>query len=313
MAQRYRWSLFEGDKVADIYKKKAGAYKKIGSLHIVKNKKVEDSITHPQLKNVHSRSEVADIINSSKLGKKKKRELLEALEMVANPETSMDGIKIEGKKMSFPNNKYCLRPIKREYDGSNRECIFITGVSGTGKSKWISDYLENYKQQHPDNEIVLFSGVDQDECLDKYEPIRIDLQNLVENPIDNLEELNNTCCIFDDTAKISDKKINAAVKNLRDRILQNGRHNDITCLVTSHNALGGQETLYPIKESHYRVIFPEGNEGQCRNMLEKYCELKGAKHSEIIEKMVDRGYSRWAAVSKGIPRIVLFKRSAIII
>lgn len=311
MSRRYRWSLFEGDHVAEIHKKKGGKYQKISDLYIQKIKRGDDSVQHQALKNVHSKQQLVDVVNSTKLSKKKKKELLDAIDMAKD--VNENGINMNGYEVTFPNNKYCLKPIKRTYPASERECIFITGVSGTGKSNWISEYITNYKVQHPDNEIVLFSNVSHDECLDKHSPIRIDLKELVNSPIDDLEELNNTCCIFDDTAKIPDKKINQAVQKLRDMILNEGRHNNISCIVTSHDALGGIQTKFPIKESDYRVIFPEGNEGQCRNMLEKYCELKGKKHEDVIEKMVDRSHSRWAAVSKGIPRIVLFKRSAIIL
>lgn len=311
MSQRYKWSLFDGDRVAEIHKKDGGSYRKIGDLRIQKVKKSDDSIKHSSLKNVHSKQQLIDVINSTKLSKKKKQELLNAIEMAK--EIKEDGISLCGNQVHFPNNQYCLKPVKRVYDNSERECIFITGVSGTGKSRWVSDYIEDYKRQYPDNEIVVFSNVPEDECIDRHNPIRMDLTKLVEEPIEDLEELNNTCCIFDDTAKIPDKKINQAVQKVRDMILNEGRHNNITCIVTSHDALGGNTTKFPIKEAHYRVIFPEGNEGQCRSMLEKYCELKGKKHEDVIEKMIDRSHSRWSAVSRGVPRIVLFKRSATIL
>jgi len=312
MSQRYRWSLFEGDRVAEIHKKKGGKYKKVSDLYITKNKKSEDKITHKDLKNVHSKRQLEDVINTSKLTKIKKRELLDALEVVSN-ESNNENIKIEGKNLSFPNNKYCIKPVKREYDGSERECIYITGVSGSGKSRWISDYLDDYKRKFPDNEIVVFSNVDQDECLDRHSPIRIDKEKLIDEPIEDLEELNNTCCIFDDTASIPDKKLNKEVQKVRDMILEKGRHHNITCLVTSHIAMDGNPTKYPIRESHNIVSFPEGNETPISNLMQTYCGMKGRESQNILEKVKDRDYARWNLVSRRAPKYVLFKRSATII
>jgi len=313
---KYTWSLFGGTKIAEIHKKtkdknsESKKYKKIADLYIDKKKK-NVVITNPALKNVHSRDKLEEIIKTTKLTKKKKKELLDALDVAvsggANDERE---IIIEGKKITFPSNKYCIKPYKVDYPGSERECVYVTGRSGTGKSSWISDYLDSYKQKYPNNEIVIFSKLDKDEALDRHNPIRIDNQTLLENPIDNLEELANTCCIFDDTTSIPDKKINAAVQKVRDMILETGRHFNITCLVTSHVPMAGNLTKFPIREAHKIVTFPEGNEKPTEDILRTYCGFGKRGENELLEKMVSREHSRWGCLSRNIPAYVLFKRSA---
>lgn len=313
---RYKWSLFGGTKVAEIYKKdkKTKKSKKIADLYLDRAKK-DDNITNPILKNVHSREKLEEIINTSKLTKKKKKELLDALEITVAGANDSQEVIIEGKNMRLPDNSYSLRPVKMEYDGSDRECVYITGASGTGKSQWISDYLKSYKEKYPDNNIVVFSSVDHDECIDMHDPIRIDLSTLVDDPIMKLDEFSNSCCIFDDTASIPDKNINKAVQKLRDMMLEHGRHKvaNITCLTTSHIAMDGIPTKYPIREAHKVVVFPEGNEYPTQNLLEKYCGLKGAINQDILNKMISREHSRWGCISRKVPKYVLFKRSAVIL
>jgi hypothetical protein len=309
---RYKWSLFGGTKVAEIYKKEKKGKKKIADLHIDKVKN-DDKITNPALKNVHSREKLEQIINTSKLSKKKKKELLDSLDITIGGSQDNQEVLIEGKSLKLPNNQYSIKPIKMEYDGSDRECVYITGASGTGKSQWISDYLRNYKEKYPEDSIVVFSSVDEDKCIDEHNPIRINLEELVDNPITDLKELANTCCIFDDTASIPDKQINKAVQKIRDMILEHGRHDNISCLTTSHIPMDGVLTKYPIREAQKIVVFPEGNEYPTQNLLEKYCGLKGAINSDTLNKMISREYSRWGCISRKVPKYVLFKRSALIL
>jgi len=304
----YRWSLIGGTKVAEIHKKdKTDKYQKYSDLFIDKVKK-NNEIKNPKLKNVHTKDKLEKIIKDSKIPRVKKQELLDALDVVINNDS--DEINIEGKKLSFPDNKYCLKPIKREYDGSDRECIYISGISGTGKSVWISDYIENYKNKHPDHSVVVFSNQREDPTLDHHQLIRIDNENLVENPITDLNELENTLCIFDDTAAISDKLINKTVQKVRDLVLESGRHHNISCLTVSHISMDGRNTIFPIRESHYVTVFPEGNEKPTENLLRTYCGFGKKGNTEVLDNMCDRQHSRWSTISRRAPRFVLFKRSA---
>lgn len=317
MASRYQWSLFEGKKVGEIHKKPETGerkYKKLADLFIKKVSKKEE-ITNPSLKKVRERDDLERIISSSKLSKKKKKELLDALDVRVGAGVDGSEIIIEGKKLSFPSSNYYIKPVKIEYDPDKpRECVYISGGSGTGKSQWISSYLDSYREKFPDNDIVLFSAVEQDECLDRHKPIRINMDDLVDDPITDLKELADTCCIFDDTAAIPDKKVNLAVRKIRDMICEKGRHDNVTCLVTSHIPMEGQVTKYPIREGHRVVVFPEGNETPMANLLREYCGFgKKNENADLVNLIVSRENSRWADICKRIPKYVLFKRSALIL
>lgn len=64
-----------------------------------------------------------------------------------------------------------------------RECIFIVGQQGAGKSWFTGRYIREWKKQHPDGKVVVFSQVAEDKELDKCGITRIIIDDgLVENP-----------------------------------------------------------------------------------------------------------------------------------
>ena len=98
--------------------------------------------------------------------------------------------------------------------GKGREVIYITAPSGAGKSTWVSKYSRNYSRLFPDQKIVLFSRLEDDEVLDAIPSlVRIQLdEELVENPIDIHTELKDCLVILDDIDTVNDKKIRLALE-----------------------------------------------------------------------------------------------------
>ena len=89
---------------------------------------------------------------------------------------------------------------------TERQILYITGCSGSGKSTYTRKYLEQYKKQYKNNPIYLFSSLTEDRNLDSIKPKRVIIdESLVEDPMD-IEDLENSCTIFDDIDVISTKK-----------------------------------------------------------------------------------------------------------
>src|SRR5271156_1104527 len=59
------------------------------------------------------------------------------------------------------------------------DSFFIAGPRGCGKSRFCSQYIENYKESFPKNRVILFSKKEKDEPLDKFAPIRIKLDKVI--------------------------------------------------------------------------------------------------------------------------------------
>ena len=94
---------------------------------------------------------------------------------------------------------------------TERQILYITGCSGSGKSTYTRKYLEEYKKKYKSNPIYLFSSLTEDESLDSIKPKRIIIDDtLVSDPIE-ISELAHSCCIFDDIDVISKKNTRSGI------------------------------------------------------------------------------------------------------
>ena len=185
-------------------------------------------------------------------------------------------------------------------DDGEREILYITGASGSGKSFFTKQYCKEYKKLYPDRPIYLFSLLKSDTSLDDIKPKRVKLDiDLYDNPIP-IEEFSESLVIFDDIDVISDKKIREAVYNILNNILEIGRHNKISCINTNHLATNGKDTKRILNESFYIVYFPHGSAHGIKYLLNNYLGI-GKKD---IEK-AKASKSRWCVVRKNYPQIMI--------
>lgn len=224
---------------------------------------------------------------------------------------------------------YKIYPIANSYNNSDRECVYIAGRSGAGKSTWMSKYASSYLERYPpppplkragrstndssdedeedDDEsepnIVIFSRVASDQAFNqkdsKGNPLvgYMDIDQIRGLPFD-IEELSNKCAIFDDidTLEGHTKK---DIQEIRNDVLQTGRHKNITCLTSSHLMKGGNDTKIPIMESHKIVLFPGSARSHVIDMLKTYCEV----HKNDVDRIM-KCPSKWVTIQKeGIPYV----------
>jgi len=187
-----------------------------------------------------------------------------------------------------------------------RECLYVTGPQGAGKSTFAAAYASQWKKQHPGGEIYVFSQLMVDPVLDKLGPIRIELdQGFVDNPI-GIEELNGRLCIFDDIDKIKDEKLCAAVRDLRDRLLEIGRKEDTWVVSTSHYVKNWSKTRASINESEKLVFFL--NKGATIG-IRKYLKDDLGWDKDTIGRVIGTGKqagsglkSRWVVINNVMPQ-----------
>ena len=119
-----------------------------------------------------------------------------------------DALIKEFKQLKIPNGA----KLQQVPDTTKeREILYMTGASGSGKSTYTRKYLEQWKKKNKDKEIYMFSSLPEDESLDDVKPQRIKLDSSIyEEPIE-VEEFKDSVVIFDDKDVISDKKIRDAV------------------------------------------------------------------------------------------------------
>ena len=60
---------------------------------------------------------------------------------------------------------------------SERSCNLVVGASGSGKSRYICEWVKEYKKMYKKNPIYLFSSLEEDESLEPIKPLRMILDN----------------------------------------------------------------------------------------------------------------------------------------
>lgn len=187
----------------------------------------------------------------------------------------------------------------------SRECIYISGPSGSGKTYFCNSYITKYNTLFPNNNIYVFSKIGSDMSLTNKNIKKIELnEDIIKDPID-VEELNNSLVLFDDTDTIRDNKIAKEIDNLKDDILSTGRHESTYTLITSHQIMNYKRTRLIIAESHAVVFFLNtGSSYHIRRFLNVYC---GCDKQTILKILNLR--SRWCFIYLRAPRYVVCESS----
>ena len=178
-----------------------------------------------------------------------------------------------------------------------RDIIYISGRSGSGKSYFIKDYVNNYyKSVHKKRPVYLFSALKEDPTIDQIKGLlRIDLnmEFLADEDI-TVADFAKSCVIFDDTDTIQNKDIRNKVNHLLNEILETGRHHEVTCLITKHTTCNGPETKLILAESHQFVIFMNGlGNRSLKYLLDSYL---GLDKNQI--KKIKKQKSRWVCINR---------------
>lgn len=187
-----------------------------------------------------------------------------------------------------------------------RECIYVTGPQGAGKSTFAAAYASQWRKQHPGGKIHVFSQLMQDPVLDKVGIIRVKLDaDFLENPFE-LHELNSSLCIFDDIDMIKDEKMCKSVRLLRDQLLEVGRKEDTWVVSTSHYAKNWNKTRAALNESEKIVFFL--NKGAPRP-IRKYLLEDMGWDKDTVGRIVGTGKaagsglkSRWVVINNVVPQ-----------
>ncbi len=190
---------------------------------------------------------------------------------------------------------------------TERQILYITGRSGSGKSYYTLHYCLEYKKMYPKREIYLFSALGEDSTIDKLKGLkRIKLTEDFCNDEITSEDFKNSMVIFDDTDVISDKKIRTKVNTIMNNILQVGRHHNTSCIITTHTACNGKDTKIILNEEHSITIFPNGlGNRSLKYLLDSYLGL-----DKVQCKKIKKLNSRWVSIVKTFPMSIISQKNA---
>jgi hypothetical protein len=184
-----------------------------------------------------------------------------------------------------------------------RDCLYICGASGSGKSTYSAKFIKEYQKKNKKNPCYLFSAKNEDAVLDDLGIKRIKInESLIENPI-KAEEMANSLIIYDDIDVIQDKTLRKAVWESLNLALQVCRALSTTVIITNHLPTMGKDTGIVLFECHSITFFPNDLNRKLRYMLENYCGLS----QKEIDKLC-KIKSRAITIFRHYPKVILCER-----
>lgn len=185
--------------------------------------------------------------------------------------------------------------------------MFVAGQTECGKSYYARKYLEQLLRVFPRKRVYVFSDVEHDpelDCLGK-NIVRFKLDDgLLEGDPIKPAVFAGSICVFDDIDSIQNPKLLRYIQNLRDAILRRGRHEDISCIITSHLLTNYRDTRIILNEANSITVFCQtGSTYGIKYLLQKYCGLDKAQIDRIIKLP-----SRWTTIYKNAPMYVAYEK-----
>ena len=189
------------------------------------------------------------------------------------------------------------------------EKIYISGISGSGKSTFASNFIKEYLKVKKKNEFFVISNVQEDDVLDKLKPIRIDLEDedgLAETRADDFYD---SIVLFDDTDTISNTLVRRFVQNLRNTLLEEGRHYNATTVAVSHVLQNYSATRKLLNEATSVVFFPKfGSDAHNYRFLKNHCMYD----ENTIRRLLNLN-SRWIALYRTSPNYVIYEKGVFLL
>jgi len=247
---------------------------------------------------------LAIIISKTQQDKKKKSPT-----PIVSVSDTKDGIVSPTNELSLMDKPDLIfQPIPNP--NTERQILYITGSSGSGKSYFTRKYCNEFAKLFPKRAIYLFSSIAEDDSIDTIKGlsrIKLTPEFLDENW--EIEDFRDSLVIFDDTDCITDKKTRLKVYGILNMVLETGRHTNTYCIYTSHLACAGNDTKRILNEAHSITFFPSTAGGRTLKYLLENNTGLDKKQIEKIKKL----NSRWVTVCKSYPKCILSEKDVFLI
>jgi len=201
----------------------------------------------------------------------------------------------DGKEQLLINDGEFMPSLDKD---SDRAVVYVAGASGSGKSYWVAQYIEEYHKCYKNNPIYLISENDEDPAFDSKQYVkRLIIEDMVNNPID-FREFENCLVIFDDTDCLKGA-LGKEIDGLRDKLLKNSRKFKVSVITTNHDACG-IKLKSVLNESRIIVFFLLNYNRSLKYLCEQYLGL----NKNVIEQL-RKNKSRWTCFVKNYPSYII--------
>lgn len=181
----------------------------------------------------------------------------------------------------YPQAKLIPQLGKLKWDGH----IYVSGATGAGKSFLIRQIVENDLSTR---KIYLFSNVIDDPSL----------KGILLHRYNEGDPLEDSICIFDDYLD----------RTLRDTILEQGRHDNTVAITVNHRHREWRQTMKPLNESKYVILFPSANKGTCVNEM-RMLGMNRKQRNAIIDLCQHDG--RYMILHQHAPNAVISEKTIV--
>ena len=190
-----------------------------------------------------------------------------------------------------------------------RSGIFISGISGSGKSTIAKQLIDAYiKLLGKDTRIILFT---QTEDLDPvFEPLNAKTFVHVCIKTDPMytyitpESLQNSVVVFDDYENL-DKVLQSFTLTLIKDILERGRKMNIQTILINHQTQNYNKTRALIFECDTYILFPNSNRNSVKKFLLSYGDIDKKEVDSLIEEAMNP--FDFLLFRKSVPRYIMTK------
>lgn len=251
---------------------------------------------------------------SKKQKKRKRSDLLsdENLELVKSRD-GKEWIAFNGAKGTFiPNFK----------EPDKRTVIYMTGPTGQGKTHLASRFMKYYHEFFPNYDVNVFNRDPEDKtffnaqcfdhkiinCTDKIlDDNGKEVYDMSINPL-TPEDLENSCCLFDDIQYIADPKLCKIVTNLCQTCLGDGRKRNITTIVTGQIPTDYSRTRLLLNEAEWILFFPHSSISRgLEYLFQHYLGLKS--NNPLLKRMLNAP-CRWVIMHVRSPQFAFHETGA---
>lgn len=177
------------------------------------------------------------------------------------------------------DEEFVLIPRK----GVERDIVYASGKSGSGKTYFTRKYAEEYHKMYKDRDIYLFSLVQDDPSINLKYVKRIDLNKLLNTPL-TLTDFSNSLVIYDDVDCVKDKQLKLKLQRIANQIMEMGRHHNISFAYLSHLTAKGNETKTVLNECSHIVLYPVSmHKHSWTYITDNYIGLDKKQRKELYE------------------------------
>lgn len=182
-----------------------------------------------------------------------------------------------------------------------RDCYFIAGASGSGKSYITTKIVANYQKLYPQRNIFLVSALTADSTIDKIKNvIRLTEDDIIDFNVNDIK-YTNSFIIFDDWENM--ELLPEVKKMIKDVLITGRKHTEgqgcISCCILSHTInIGRPLGTLILNECNYYIVYPSNTSHYSLNyILGRYVGITD-KDIKALKKLK----SRWVLIHKDYPQ-----------